>query len=395
MKILQIIQKPQRRGAEIFAFQLSQRLIKEGHQVRKVYLYPPPDSNALSLQNSDVVVGTDENHISEKFPGWNPGILKKLRVIVSEFAPDVIQVNAARTVKYGALLRWTDRNSSWILIYRNIGDPSVWRRRRLRKFLFDLFVLSRIDGIVAVSSASFDLLKSNNNIAGRIIQIPRGVDPDTFKPLRSRKDVRMELSTSDSANVLIWVGSLSPEKRLDRLLRVLQQQLTTNDNLRLWVVGEGPLRSELENYASKLGVVSAVQFLGSQEDVASLFNAADLHILTSDTEGIPGVVLEAALVGVPTIATRVGGVADCIIDRKTGILVNPENEEEIGKAVDQLFQRPDQRTAMGKNALDLIMSNFSLAGITHTYQTFYEKILSYRSAIDAKIPKHESVSGKI
>jgi glycosyltransferase involved in cell wall biosynthesis len=395
VKILQVIQKPQRRGAEIFAFQLSERFIQEGHQVKKVYLYPAPEQNSLPLQDGDFVIGADEHHLFEKFPGWNPKILTKLQSIVSMFEPDVIQINAARTVKYGALLRWKNRNSSWILIYRNIGDPTVWIQSRLRKWIFRFLVLSRVDGIVAVSSRSFEWLSRNNNISGRIIQIPRGVNPHTFVPLRSREEVREQLSTTPSAKVLISVGSLTFEKRLDRLLRVMQSQITGDNNLRLWIVGNGALRNELEAYARKLGIDSYVLFLGSQQDVASLYNAADLHVLTSDTEGIPGVVLEAALAGLPSVATRVGGVMDCILDGKTGFLIDPDDENEIGSAISQLLQDPDKRKEMGEAARNWVVEKFSIEKISAKYLTFYKELLRNRSILSVGIPNHESFRGKV
>jgi glycosyltransferase involved in cell wall biosynthesis len=395
VKILQVIQKPQRRGAEIFALQLSERFIQEGHQVRKVYLYPAPEHNSLPLQDGDFVIGTNEHHLFEKFPGWNPKLLSKLQSIVSQFEPDVIQINAARTLKYGALLRWKNRNSSWILIYRNIGDPTVWIQSRFRRWIFRFLILSRIDGIVAVSSRSLEWFSKNNNLSGRIIQIPRGVNPQTFVPRRSREVVREHLSTPASAKVLISVGNLSPEKRLDRFLRVIQRQITDNNNLRVWIVGDGVLRNELEAYAHKLGIDWCVLFLGSQEDVASLYHAADLHVLTSDTEGIPGVVLEAALAGLPSVATRVGGVMDCILDGKTGLLINPDDENGFAKAIAELLRDSEKRKAMGEAARNWVVDKFSIEKISAKYLIFYNELLRNRSIVTVGLPNHESFRGKI
>lgn len=374
MKVLQIIQKPQLRGAEVFAYQLSERFIQEGHQVRKVYLYSTTGSATLPLRSSDISIGENQNHFSERIPGWNPKILKRIRMLLKEFKPQVIQLNAARTLKYGAILHMLHKDARTLFVYRNIGDPRMWVRGRVRRRFYQDFLVRQMDGIVAVSRTSFDFLKSLQNGSSDVVRIPRAVEPLSFLPQENRDKVRQTLSTTESAPVLIFVGSLTPEKRVQRLLRLLQHLIPKVPSLQLWILGDGPLRPELETYAASLRIDSSVRFLGIQQDVASYVNASDLLVLSSETEGIPGVVLEAALLSIPSVACNVGGVSDCIVDTQTGILVDAQDETKMIEAVLHLLSNRGKRTEMGKNAREWVMKNFSMELIAGQYLEFYRKL---------------------
>src|SRR4029079_872302 len=96
--------------------------------------------------------------------------------------------------------------------------------------------------------------------------------------------------------------------------------------LHLWIVGGGPLRETLERQVHTSLLASSTRFLGVQHQVANYMNAADIVALTSATEGMPAVLLEAGALGLPVVTTRVGGVAECVLDGKTGILVQPSDE---------------------------------------------------------------------
>ena len=380
MKILHLVQKPQRRGAEMFAFQLSGQQRQKGHQVRTIYLYSP-NEKPLPLRDGDQIVGNSDRHFTEKFPGWNPSIVRELRSIITDFQPDIVQLNGARTVKYGALLRFLDKTNRWILVYRNIGDPRIWLRGFWRKWLYQKFLVPRINGIVAVSETTLGVLESI--YSGReIVVIPRGIDPGFFSPKATREAFRKLHETLESSPLLIYVGSLSPEKRVDRLLRVFSMAFSQIPELRLWIVGDGVLRKEMENLAKELNIHSSVQFFGMQEDVATFVNAADLLLLTSDTEGIPGVILEAGLLGVPSIATRVGGVAECAVDGETAILVDQEDEKGMAAAVIQLVTDANRRKTMGKKAQQWIHQRFTLSTVGKAYDEFYERLLKGESRIN-------------
>jgi glycosyltransferase involved in cell wall biosynthesis len=387
MKILQIVQKPQRRGAEVFAFQLTQELRSQGHEVGIVYLYPFQGAMALPLHPQDRLLAGQEDHVLEKFPGVHPRLLYRLLQIVAEFQPDVIQVNGARTVKYGAFICRFCRHRSWVLIYRNIGNPQDWVQGWQRYFFYQKLVLPKLDGIVGVSQTTLQNLLNFYHISSSVtyiptgvsvpvIQIPRAVSISSLVPTISREEIRQKIQTSLEAPVLLSVGSLTSEKRLDRLIRVVSQVRSHLPALQVWLVGDGPLRPALEQQVKAAGLVDVIHFLGVQVDVGLYMNAADLFLLTSDTEGIPGVVLEAGLLGLPAVATRVGGLPECVIEGETGLLMDSHDEAGFAQAILRLLRNSQQRIEMGAKAREWVRANFLMDKIARQYIDFYRQVLN-------------------
>lgn len=380
MKILQIVQKPQRRGAETFAFQLSEELRRQDHTVQTVYLYSHSGEKPLPLHDGDVVLQSQESHTFEKIPGVHPGLLRQLLRVIDAFKPDVVQVNGGRAVKYGAFAR---RFSShpWCLIYRNIGNPQDWVQGWHYYAFYRYLVMPQLDGVVGVSQTTLDRLDQfYGGLSVPLLNIPRGVNPASLEPTQSREAIREMLQTPPQALVVLFIGSLSPEKRIDRLLRVAHQVKAHFPNLHIWLVGDGPERLALEEQAKDLELVSQTRFLGVQSNIGDYIQAADILLLTSDTEGIPGVILEAGIMGLPAVATRVGGVAECIQDGKTGLLVDPNDETGLAEAVLDLLQHPDRRLEMGRQARALVQQKFTIDIIARQYFEFYQAVLTTSQA---------------
>lgn len=379
MKVLQIVSKPQMRGAETFAFQLSGALRRMGHEVETCYLYPHEGEGALPLLDRDVLLGGDERHPFEKLPGFNPGLLRKLVSVIEGFGPDVVQVNGSRTVKYGALAkRKTSGKKRWALIYRNIGDPAVWIRGFMRKLFYRNIVIPALDGIVGVSTDALGAYRGSFGFTGPAELIPTAFDPDHMSPRRGRDELRKETGVTETDTVILYAGSISPEKRLDRMLRVFMAALDRMPDLKLWIVGGGPLRRGLEEESTGL---AGVTFFGPSPDVASFMNAADILMLTSDTEGVPAVVLEAGYMGLPVLASRVGGLSECITDGETGVLVDPDDEEGFVRALLGLAgEDPHRRSVMGERARKRMLEHYSIDKIAKSYVAFYQKVSGLKNA---------------
>jgi glycosyltransferase involved in cell wall biosynthesis len=370
MKILQLVQKPQRRGAEVFAYQLSQEFLKLGAQVRIAYLYPHDRSGSLPVGQSDAVLKGKIDSWLEKFPGFHPGLLNRLNKMIQEFHPDIIQANGARTVKYGAF----SRKGGAKLIYRNIGNPEDWVRDKSRRMFYQYIVIPRMDGIVGVSQTTLNRLLQFYKISVPVIQIPRGVRIEKVTSEEGNQ-FRQKNQTPPDAIVLLYIGSLSVEKRPDRFLRIVGEVRATFQNTYGWIVGEGPLREELEQQVGKRGLREAIRFFGVQDQLGPLLQASDLLLLTSDTEGIPGVILEAGSIGLPVVATAVGGVPECVLDSQTGILVDRLNENAFVAKVLELLKNRKRLEAMGDCAMDWVKQNFDIQGIAGRYMSFYEQVL--------------------
>ena len=374
MRILYLVQKPQRRGAEIFALQLATALGRRGCDVRLAYLYPYDGEAALRLREQDTCLGGRESHPAEKLLGFRPQLLRRVTQAIAEFEPDVVQANGSRSLKYGALARRRARPGSWVLVYRNIAEPDRWLGSRRHATFYRRVVMPEVDGIVGVSDVTLANLRGMYDIRVPTVRIPRGVDMGALRPARGREEVRAELGVPVDAPVAVFVGSLAPEKRPDRLLRVFHAIRTQLPTARLWILGDGPLRAEVARQIGECGAQGSVDLLGVQEHVADFLAASDVLLLTSDTEGTPGVVLEAAATGLAVVATNVGGIPACVRDGQTAILTEPQDEGAFACAAISLLGDSSARARLGRTAQAWVAENFDLDVVASSYLEFYSGV---------------------
>lgn len=376
LRILQMVQRPQRRGAEVYAVQLADELRRRGHAVDIICLYPYTGDHRLSFEVGGHLLEGNERHWTERSLGFNPQLLAKLVSVIGEFHPDIIQANAARTLKYASLARRLRRQEPWRLVYRVMGNPMDWMNSRSHRLFYRHVVVPQVDGIAAVSHSAHGQLKGLYGDAIPVTVIPQAVDGRAFRPGRSREEVRQALDVPDDALVIVYVGSLSQEKRPDRFIRTARKVMSKQKHAHAWILGDGAMRSELEAEVEVEGLLRGrVQFLGVQSAVADYMGAADLLLLTSDTEGIPGVILEAGYMGLPAVATRVGGVGECVIEGETGLLAEREDEARLAEAVVRLLDDPSERARMGANARRWIQERFTIDVVAAQYVAFYERLL--------------------
>jgi glycosyltransferase involved in cell wall biosynthesis len=154
-------------------------------------------------------------------------------------------------------------------------------------------------------------------------------------PSVTKNEARRGLGLSDSGALLVTVGRLIPLKRIDWIIRAVASW----ENVDLVVVGDGPARQYLEAMKDNLGLGSRVMFAGKvSPDVVLLYlRAADAFVLSSETEGLPHVILEAMAVGTPLVATAVGGVPELIEHEQSGLLVSPDDEMALREQIQRVL----------------------------------------------------------
>ncbi len=263
-----------------------------------------------------------------------------------------------------------------IFTHDHSGDEYLhkcpWLARHLL-YPLERMVLSRSDTVFAVSEAIRGFNIDGKKIpAEKVVTIPNWIDTSRFSsPERFGRRFREELGIPSDALVIGSVGRLSEQKGYRHLLAAAPDIRRACPRAVLVVAGEGESRNELEALAERLGVADMTFFPGFVREVESVYPSFDLFVLPSLYEPFGLVVLEAMVSGVPVVATRVGGVPEIIIDRETGLLVEPGDPHGLARAVIELIRKPDLRERLATAARDMLGRKFDRSASIARILAFY------------------------
>jgi hypothetical protein len=140
------------------------------------------------------------------------------------------------------------------------------------------------------------------------------------------------------------------------------------------IVGDGSLKEELKGITERLGILESVEFLGVRKDVSDLMNKSKIFVLPSRWEGLPMVILEAMALGMPIVATKVGGIPEVIENGKDDLLVQPEHSEELTNAILRLLDDSKLRGLISSNAYRKIKEDYSIEKYTENLLNLYSEL---------------------
>lgn len=332
--VLNVITSSQRRGAEFDGVALDGELRKRDVRSETVALMPARHGLSMNVP----VLGARLMTMST---------VSRLRRRAS--GADVVVAHGSRTLPACALAL---AGTSIPFVYKNIGDTVFWSRtvgRRLRVRA----ALRRADLVVALTpSARLSVIRHHRLSENRVVVIPNWRSGTRFQPLddSARREARRALSVSATGPMAVVVGALSPEKRVDLAI----EAAASVPGLTLVVVGEGPERAALERRA-RLRLPDRHHFTGSVDDPERLIAAADVLLLSSESEGVPGVLIEAGLCGLPAVAFDVGGVRSVVEDGVTGRVVPFGDTAAMAAAVTRCL---DQREELGTAARGRYLADY-------------------------------------
>ena len=158
------------------------------------------------------------------------------------------------------------------------------------------------------------------------------------------------------------------------MIRALELLGQFRSEIFLLIIGDGPERENLEEFASELGLASHVIFTGFREDAAMFYKITDIFLLTSFSEGTAMTLLEAMASGLPCIATDVGGNPEIVMNGETGFIIPSRDEKILAEKIRELLGNDLMRKRMGKAGRKRFEENFTAAGMTSSYEAIYEGI---------------------
>jgi glycosyltransferase involved in cell wall biosynthesis len=227
------------------------------------------------------------------------------------------------------------------------------------------------DRIVAVSAPLERKLRSSGLRPGQVTLLPNAFAEPTNLVSRAESRARLGIGTDEVS--IGWVGRLSPEKGLDVLLEALVQV----PGATLSVLGTGKQYDALVRQAERLGIKGRIRWHGLIPDAARLYQAFDLFVLSSRTEGTPIALFEALAAGIPVVATAVGGVPDVVTEREA-LLVPSESPDALARAIASVLDQPDAARERATAARQRLQIRFALQPWLDRHETMYREVSGQR-----------------
>lgn len=344
------------RGAQQYAAELRDRLDGDEWQHR-----------ILTLFQSTIRTFEPDDHLDvPQRPlrplGLDPRVVLRLRRHLRAARPDVAVAHGGEPMKYLSL---ASPGQVRLLYYRiGVSQAQAVTGARLR--------LARASGRKAnlVAGVSHETLEEARLVLGvpsdRLRLIPNGRSIDAFDEARTR------LGTRSGPLHLIAVGALTPGKRPEMFIDLVARLRRDHPDLRATLIGDGPLAGSLRAPAERAGV----SLLGHRSDVPQLLVDADIFCFTSggESEGMPGVLIEAGMAGLASVATAVPGASTVILDGITGFVTPIDAPEIYEDRVRRLINDDNQRQAMGQAALARCAAEFTLDASAARFQSVLDEL---------------------
>lgn len=368
LRVLHVVTTAQRRGAELFAFDLIRALRSYGVD-QSVAVLRGLAPRAIAYEAETEFLPSN----GRSLPGlrMDAHTLRSLRQLVQRRSPQIVHAHGSEALKYSVLAL---RGRRTPLLYRRITQAQPAATHGLRR-IFHGRLMRRPDRVVTVAEwvrrETVDVFRVP---ADRVVTVPRGIDIRRLDPTKGRQQTRTELGIPDDHGVVISLGALAWEKdpvaHVDVMARVVRERPKTIHLM----AGDGPLRPEVEDAVRRHGLEANVRVLGNRSDVADLLAASDVMILASRSEGMPGCLIEAGLAGLPVVAYEIAGSPEVVVDGTTGYVVPHGDVDRLASRVIQLLADEVTRRNMGEAARRRCRASFDINEVAPRFLAIYQEL---------------------
>ena len=368
MKVIHLISGGDTGGAKTHVHMLLQNLSRNIQVTMVCFTDGPFAQEARDLGIETVI-----------FPGNNLlRVCRALRRFILDGGYDLIHCHGARGNLMGALLR---RSTHLPVVSTVHSDPKLdYLGRPLARMTYGLanaWALKHLDYRIGVSDAMTDLLISRGFDPNHLFTIYNGLDFSPRPPALDRRAYLDSLGLSWGEDCVIAgiAARLNPVKDISTLIRGFAMAHATCPHLRLLIAGDGEEEAKLKTLTAELGLTGEICFAGWVTDTDSFYNALDINTLTSLSETFPYALTEGARAGLPTVASRVGGVPYLIDHGVNGFLFPPGDAQSLARHLAALAGDPLLRAHMGQRLREKGVSQFSLQSTLERQLDIYRSIL--------------------
>jgi L-malate glycosyltransferase len=366
-------------GSGVVATELGIELTAMGHEVHFISYSQP-----FRLSGRDEGIFYHEVPVSSyplfEFPPYDLALASRMAEVAEYNGLDLLHVHYAIPHSVSALL------ARQMLAARGRRLPFVTTLHGTDITLIGLdrsylpitrYAIQESDGVTSISNYLKDKTIQNFDVTRDIEVVPNFVNCDVYVPIKdeaARAEARSRLARPDEA-ILMHLSNFRPVKRVVDVVKVFAQ-VAREIPAQLFLVGDGPERSAAEWLARDLKIQERVHFLGKQERVNELLPLADLMLMPSELESFGLAALEAMACKVPSIATRVGGVAELIDDGVTGLLYDVGDVDAMAAGALSLLTDPERLQAMREAGRKTAQTRFCATLVVPQYLRYYESVLN-------------------
>jgi glycosyltransferase involved in cell wall biosynthesis len=366
IKVMHIVPAMGPGGAERMVVHIARGLDRSRFDVVVVSIWRRVGSDLERLlENSDV-----ETVYLGKGRGFDCRMYPRLHRVLLGHQPDILHTHLdVLRYAFASCLRFK-HTSSWLHTVNNLAECEVAPSARwIQRLAFAAGMLP-----VAVSR---EVATSVRRLYGieRCQVIWNCIPTDLYaSPRLPRPEWRAREGFANDDLLIVCVARLHAQKNHTLLLEAFAHGPARLGKAHLVLVGDGPLRRELEERAQQLDVASQVHFLGVRADIPEVLAAMDVFALSSDYEGSPLSVVEAMAAGLPVVSTRAGGVPELIEDGREGLLVQPGDVKSLSAAMVVLAEHAEARQSMGMAGARRARDSFDVSEMVRAYEELYETL---------------------
>ncbi|HXZ29596.1 MAG TPA: glycosyltransferase [Dehalococcoidia bacterium] len=376
---------PDVNGAAYFTYRLATSLAKRGHNV---FVMCPSRSfkNTVSNDNGVTVYGIRSIHILvyKDFrisPLFISGVIRRA---VKEISPDIVHIQnhfligkeaLSAAKKFGIPVMGTNHFMPENLVhYLHLpGIAEKWAQKLAWRQCVKIF--EQLDFVTTPTKTAAALLR-NAGLSKDVLPISCGIDLERFKPANDGLYLKRSFAIPIDRPVLLYLGRLDKEKRIDVILRALPDILRVT-SVHLVLAGTGKEKQRLEDLAEKLGVRSAVTLTGfvPDKDLQNIYRTADVFVTAGIAELQSIVTMEAMASGLPVVAVNAMALPELVHNEENGYLFSDGNSQMLAERAIAILSNQTMRAQMSKRSLEIIRDH-DINKVIEKYESIYDEIIS-------------------
>lgn len=297
-------------------------------------------------------------------------LIRNIREFIQTERIDIVHCHQYTPWVYGWFAHWRTA-AKVVLTEHGRFYPD---RFRIKAWPLNLIMAFSSSALITISQATKAALVKYECVPPFLVKvIYNGIQPIS-SDIAAAMALRDELAISKEMRVLGTIARLDPVKNQSMMLRAFANLLQYEQNIILLLVGDGPSRSELEQLVDQLQIRPHVRFTGFRSNVADYLAVMDIYLLSSHTEGTSMTLLEAMNLGLPCVATEVGGNPEIVAAGVTGLLSPDDDAEAFAQNIAQLLENPKLITTLGDAGKARFAQLFSIQKMVKTYLDTYCRV---------------------